>query len=239
MADWFLCENLKNITPDSEFELSKSESDHLFRTLRARNGEVIEVFDGAGVVAEAEVVTKGVLKLRDFLISRPRRTSIRLLTALPRKNRLDFMLNQLAQTGVAIITPLICERSVATPQESKERWRNHLIEGCKQSRNPYIPQLEEPQKLTEVLQNFNEPAFFGAVSASFSATPQWPQTADRVSFFVGPEGGFTTQEEELMLQAQVQGISLGDYILRLETAAITGVWYLNKLAAVNHGNSEV
>ena len=82
---------------------------------------------------------------------------------------MDIILKQCTELGVASITPLICERSVALPDADSVsgRWSDLLFEACKQSGNPYLPQLFPPVKFAESLaaaKEKNEVNFYGSIA---------------------------------------------------------------------------
>ena len=102
-----------------------------------------------------------------------------------------------------------------------------LQEGCKQSKNPFLPRIVPPVPLAAALEEVRRggvSAFFGAVRSAERAV-----AADGdFAWFVGPEGGFTEEEESAMREAGVRGLNLGPYVLRLETAAVCGLAVLRQ-----------
>ena len=95
-----------------------------------------------------------------------------------------------------------------------------LEEGCKQSNNPFLPEIIGPMKFKPAIEYVSEHDMIG----SFGAIREIPgdkkrlAKVEKLAFFVGPEGGFSPSEIELIEQKNFVGISLSPYILRLETA---------------------
>ena len=137
-----------------------------------------------------------------------------------------------AELGVWSIRLLHCERSVAQP-EGSGRWETLLREGCKQSKNPFLPRILPMVKPSEALEEIRArkiQAFFGAVDAG-KASPREETAGGDFAWLVGPEGGFTPEEEQAFLAAGVRGLNLGPYVLRLETAAVCGLAVLRQRMA--------
>jgi 16S rRNA (uracil1498-N3)-methyltransferase len=218
----FFCDNIGE--PGTPVQLEKQEEKHLFKTLRASAGEQIQLFDGQGKTAYAEITLN-----RNIIIQTVEKHSepdvkIHLFVAPPRKQKMDQLLKQTAETGVWAIHPILTERAVSTPDKVSDRWLVLLREGCKQSGNPFLPQLSAPQSLPEALtflKDQNISAYFGAVPGQESQFTNIP--TGELAWLVGPEGGFSPNEEELLRTAGVSGLNLGPYIMRVETAAICGI----------------
>ena len=203
-------------------QLPEREAEHLFRTLRAQKGEKVELLDGAGNIAEAVVTGKNLLQITTVKSVPPPKVSIRIYTAVPRGNLLPALLTSLAEVGASAIIPVNFTRSVAKPESPNERWQMRLIEGCKQSRNLFLPTLGKvitPQEMIADASANGCHCFYGAVGGSPDMVSAMPEN---LALAIGPEGGFTAEETELMRLAGWQGISFSHNVLRLETAAVTG-----------------
>jgi len=220
----FFVENLW--TAGECVELEPAERDHLFKTLRARPGDEVELLDGAGGRMLGTVREGRRIEIRSSERVPEPECRLYLYCAVPRKAKFDTLLKQAAELGVWAIRPVECERSVAKP-EGSGRWPILLQEGCKQSKNPFLPKIEPPVPLKAALEEIrkeNIRAFFGAVRSGERGVGK----ADAFAWIVGPEGGFTDAEESAMREAGVRGLNLGPYVLRLETAAVCGLAVLRQ-----------
>lgn len=209
--------------------LEARERDHLFKTLRARPGEELRLFDGRGGIARARVLPGRELEILTAERCVPPARNLLLYTAVPRRAKFDVLLKQAAELGVGAIQPVECERSVAQP-EGSSRWTTLLQEGCKQSGNPFLPEIRAPLTLGEAVARLRSEGvamFFGAVARTGEPSAPPPPAGD-LAWFVGPEGGFTGGEERMLRGAGVRGLHLGPYILRLETAAVCGLAVLRQ-----------
>ena len=208
--------------PGEVFTPEPREAEHLFRVFRARPGEKVLVMDGKGGRGEAEVVDKKQLRFTALLPEIRQEIELDLYCAIPKKAKLDSLLPQLPGLGVRSLHPLLLEHSVATG-ENTARWELLLREGCKQSGNPRLPLLYPPVSLDEALAGVRASGaelYFGSVTpADPGSAPPGPLRA----WFVGPEGGFTAEEEQKLLEAGGRPLKLGSWIMRLESAAVAGL----------------
>ena len=222
--------------------LDRREEEHLFRILRCRDGETVRLCDGRGVSALAEAAQRTLI-VRERTIHRRDPVRIHLYAAQPKSARLEDVLKPAAEAGAVSITPLLCRYSVAHRERASERWRKLLIEGCKQSGNPFLPELCPEHSVGEALAEIaaaRRKAFFGKPGGVlWDASDLVPDADGRVelAWLVGPEGGFTPEEERLLEAHGALGIALGPYIMRLETAALAGMVYLGQTARRGIGES--
>ena len=223
----FRYDDLAQTAPGEAVRLDKEESSHLFRTLRAEPGEQCRLMDGAGRFALAEVLPGRQLKVLHIeTVPEPDAVRLHLYIAAPRRQKMDQILRQSAELGVRRIVPMICERSVALPDSDSVsgRWKEVLFEACKQSGDPFLPEIASPLKFSEALSDSAaccDVRFFGSVAQKESAPPQG--SVRSAAWFVGPEGGFTEAEEQVMLDSGVQPLHFGNWVLRVETAAVCGL----------------
>ena len=213
--------------PGELFTQEPREAEHLFRVFRARPGEKVLVMDGLGGRGEAEVVDKKQLRFLERLPDIRQEIELDLYCAIPKKAKLDSLLPQLPGLGVRSLHPLLLEHSVATGENSA-RWELQLREGCKQSGNPRLPLLYPPVSRDEALEEVRRSGaalYYGSVTP---ADPGKEAPGPLRAWFVGPEGGFTAQEEEKILAAGGRPLKLGSWIMRLESAAVAGLAVLSR-----------
>lgn len=212
--------------------LSPEESHHAQASLRIRTGDPVTLFDGKGCEGTGrigqtsarliEVVVEGISDPRPF----DARLRLTLVVAMPKSHRQGFLIEKCTELGVATIVPIITERSVSRPANHMvEKWRRKAIEACKQSGRCWLPTVSRPIAFRESLDRlsefdatgFTDRAPTGNATASlFSALP-----ADASCIiWVGPEGGWTPEEQRHAMSAGATIVSLGSNTLRTETAAI-------------------
>ena len=221
---------LKNI-PDAgcEAELEKRERDHLFKTLRCRTGELLKLCDGNGTIATAEATVERTVKILTKATAQHDRVEVHLFAALPKNAKLDQLIKPATEAGVSSITPLKCRYSVAEKDSIPERWYTLMEEACKQSGNPFLPEINPTLSVKEALQYCQEHdycVYFGDQHGVTLLPGDLPAEGPlKLAWMVGPEGGFD-EEELTLLNNAGSGITLGKYIFRLENAALAGIAYL-------------
>ena len=199
--------------------LDKDEHNHLFKILRGRAGETVLLLDGKGKKMTAEIQDDKSLKILAVeSCSRPE-AQIYVFMAAPRKQKLDSLLKQCCELGVAGIVIMQCDFSVAVP-DNPGRWRELLEEGCKQSNNPFLPEITGAVKFKQALELVRENQMLGTFGAirEDEGDKARLKNVRKLAFFVGPEGGFSPAEIAMLEDENFVGISLSPYILRLETA---------------------
>jgi 16S rRNA (uracil1498-N3)-methyltransferase len=207
--------------------LVADEAHHLARVRRLGPGDKVEVFDGLGHTYPAEVVAveRGRVDLQvlgDPVTEPPPLCALTLATALPKGERLDWLVEKATELGVARLQPLFTERSVVEPRAGKiERLRRIVVEASKQCGRSRLMELEPPIAWTEYLVAEHSPARMLAHPGCLPAAA-WTGVVpgQRAAIAIGPEGGFTEPEVRAGRQAGWQAISLGRTILRIETAAL-------------------
>ena len=216
-----------NIGAENTFaELPEREERHLFNTLRGRTGDTVQLIDGHGVLASARVVDgKKLLVLEKEQYQEPPR-KLHLFVSPPRQNRMDQLLTQCCEIGVWSITLVVAEHSVVRPEEGEvsDKWKVHLVEGSKQSKNPFMPELRGVINFNGILDDVKEmgiPAFYGSTGGSGTGNPV-PESVPGIAWVVGPEGGFSASEEERMGSSGFIPLKIGKWIMRVETAAVAG-----------------
>ena len=216
--------------------LPESEALHASKVLRLSIGESLTLMDGLGHTATAVVETisrRGselVCKVDEVLQSPKPRYGIRLYLAPPRAKIMEQVVRFATELGVARITPILCQYGVSKPDGSKESWLQTAIVAMKQSRNPWLPSLDEPVAFNAALASAAECSFLGAVPATAATCllPS-PETCRQkgVALWIGPEGGFSPDEEKAIMGQGACPLTVGPCVLRVETAvpALLGALY--------------
>ncbi|RNK36394.1 16S rRNA (uracil(1498)-N(3))-methyltransferase [Neisseria meningitidis] len=202
--------------------------------LRVRPNENITLFDGKGKAhaaqltvlekrrAEAEILHEETADTESPL-------NITLIQSISSGDRMDFTLQKSVELGVTAIQPVISERCIVRLDGERAakrlaRWQEIVISACEQSgRNTVPPVLpiigyrealdKMPSESTKLIMSINR--------ARKLADIRHPSGA--IVFMVGPEGGWTEQEEQQAFDAGFQAVTLGKRILRTETAALAAL----------------
>ena len=217
------------LTGSGEAVLCPEESRHAATVLRLRCGDGVVVFDGLGHYALGRIgdAARGCVRVSvDEVITEPRNDiHITIATAIPKGKRWQMLVEKCTELGVDRLIPMLSKRSVVKGEGNAERWRRWAIEAAKQCRRAYIPEILEPVELENVLAMAQRDNDLPLVADPEGEPPRTYldaiKSSGRVMVLVGPEGGFSEEEAVSFKNADVHGISLSLFILRVETAAAT------------------
>jgi 16S rRNA (uracil1498-N3)-methyltransferase len=204
------------------------------RVLRLRRGDRVTAFDGTGVeysvalVSLRDEVALGSIEARVTPPSEPRLEIVLCQALLPRE-KFELVLQKATEVGVRIFIPLVTQRSLvparALDGRRLERWRRIILEAAEQARRASVPSLEEPLSLADALARFRgHPSLLAweqeetvSLRQAFGLLSGRPG-ADRLTLFVGPEGGFARAEVAAARASGAMTVSLGPRTLRADTA---------------------
>ena len=215
--------------------ISESERHHLLNVLRLRADDRVEVFDGAGNRYIASLCDTRTSPLQAKILQHQFHPYtppyITLFQGLPKFDKMDLIVQKTTEIGVNEIAPMICQRSIpqsAVQEKRTMRWQRIANEAAKQSKRPHFAHVLAPQGLKECLLRVNHLDLLillweGEKRQGLKEILRNHDKAKSVGLFVGPEGGFTNEEVELAAQNGCLLATLGDNILRTETAAIVSV----------------
>ncbi len=205
---------------------------HLARVLRAQPGAHYDVVAGAEVWA-ANITSASDDRVEFALISRLEAEPalpLTLLLAVFKFDRMEWAMEKATELGVERIVPAIAlrtEKHLAQAAVTRvERWRRIVQEAAKQSRRADVPVVEDPVPLRRAIETARPGLhLLLAENEKVVLLGDLLGSAEEgaVMLAVGPEGGWTAEEERLFAQGGWQPVSLGPRILRAETAAIAGL----------------
>lgn len=215
----------------TESALRGDEARHVSQVLRAKPSDTIVVFDGEGSRASAEILAisrdRVALKIGDAQASRPPQPTITLAQAVPKGKNMDFIVQKSVELGVAAIQPLVTHHTIVQPGDGKsEKWRRTALEACKQCGQDTLPRVSEPLAFDPWISSQSEVVGLKIIASLDSrALPlqavlrQHPSTV-QATLLIGPEGDFSSHETTAALAAGFIPVSLGNIVLRVETATI-------------------
>jgi 16S rRNA (uracil1498-N3)-methyltransferase len=210
--------------------LTGSHADHLSRVLRAKVGQVFDI-------AVADQVRRGRItrieqdrvefELGEMVpVSKPPQVTLAL--SIFKFDRMEWAIEKCTELGVARVVPVIARRTeahlaVAAPKRV-ERWQRIVKQAAEQSRRASPPEVSQPIKFKDVL------ALPGTARIVLSESEKditlrdaLQSAASDLVLALGPEGGWTDSEIDQFREARWSSASLGNTILRAETAAIAAL----------------
>lgn len=213
--------------------LTGEEARHLSQVLRKKAGDSITVFDGRGQRATATVMHVSrdhvSLTLGETIPSPQPSPAITLAQAIPKGKNMDVIIQKAVEMGVSAIQPLVTSNTVVQPGEGKaSKWRRIALEACKQCGQDTIPEIAEPLSFDKWIKDLPPQCLKVIASLSPGAESlkkilreiQPPLT---ITYMVGPEGDLTADETQISISQGFIPASLGNIVLRVETAALFGI----------------
>ena len=233
---------------NGQVRFSREQARQMMAVLRMAPGQTVTVLDNSGwqyqVALErltpADAV--GAVRTRTLVNSEPR-TKITLFVGMIRAPRLEIVLQKGTELGVVAFVPVLCQRSLVGQADELnpaklDRWERIIVEAAEQSGRGKLPQLMPAATLEQACEQARglslmmwegerEGRLRDALQAAGGAeNGQRRGAAARpfsVNLFVGPEGGFTTEEAERARAAGATPVTMGPRVLRAETASIAAV----------------
>lgn len=223
------------------------QAHHLKDVLRARRGDTFEFMDGRGRWARARVETvptRGDIECQiqeQKVTPAPEEDRFVLMQALVRFEKFEWILEKATELGVTKIIPLITARTETKWSQvtgaRRDRWEKILVESIKQCRQLHLPRLAKSVRFDEAISRArvdlkivlsekpNTPSFKSAFQKpeAAGAAVQSSNRMLKVMLAIGPEGGWSKEELAYSEACGFIAASLGESILRSETAAIAGL----------------
>jgi len=226
--------------------LTGREAHHALHVLRLKCGERVTVLDGSGYEFFCDVITATkdsltlTVKEKKFTAAPP--CAISLFVAVPKGKIIEGIIQKAVELGAHSIVPLLTERVVTQldgdgAESKREKWQQVAVEAIKQCGAPWLPVVDAPVVLPEFLARTKLPelSLVGSlqterrhprkVLAEFQS--QHGRAPQSVGVWIGPEGDFTLTELQAIAAAGGKPITLGPLTLRVETAAIYCLAFLN------------
>ena len=166
------------------------------------------------------------MQVEELRVIADSREQIVIAVSIAKGQHFDQLIGQCTQLGVNRICPVLFERTVKQADNPKVvgRWRNIAIAAAKQCRRLHLPRIDAPRPLGLVLETLKTDypkarLLAGSLSQDCQPLIGQPTVTSDVIAFVGPEGGFTPDEQRLLESNGAGFVRLTDTVLRVETAA--------------------
>jgi len=215
---------------DGTVILEGPEFHHCARVCRFRTGDMVKLLDGHGGTYEARVMRIGARNMALEIHSRqeaPALLPVDIALAMIKGPRFDLAVEKCAELGVRRLIPFTSKRCVWRgsgdgSRAALDRIRRKIIASCKQSGQPYFPQIDAPSRLDALMERFSlyTVVYLAEQHSAMSASGPVDAGAGPFLGIVGPEGGLTPEEREGLVARGVVSLSLGSARLRSETAVI-------------------
>jgi 16S rRNA (uracil1498-N3)-methyltransferase len=216
-------------------EIAGDEARHLTQVLRVEPGQVFELSDNEKLyLAQIETVRKSQVQFRvtENLPDPPQEMPVRLLVALFKFDRLELLLEKATELGVTAVHFVRTERSDKGLDKAAdkriERWKRIVLDASQQSRRLRLPELYAPVRLRDALGvNASHRLFLDENRSGVALLDAIAPPIESIAMLVGPEGGWPDRERAEAREAGWTSVSLGEHVLRAETAAIAALAVVN------------
>lgn len=209
---------------------------HLSRVLRLKEQDEILINDlkGQDYLGRIETIDKNETKveLREKVPeSNESSLKLTLFQGLPKAGKMDLIVQKCTELGVQRIVPVVTERVVvknSSEFKKLDRLKRICLEAAKQSKRSVLPEITEPMSFAELLMEMKKLDVFvvpyeNQEEYGFLTLKKERANISSMGIFVGPEGGFTEKEIDLVKDKGAKILTLGNRILRTETAGFTAV----------------
>ncbi|WP_143304730.1 RsmE family RNA methyltransferase [Chitinophaga vietnamensis] len=217
----------------SSYTMNEDTSKYCIQVLRHEAGDTVLLADGRGRRFTAIIADdnrkKCVVNISAITLMPPPTPVLRIAIAFTKNaSRIEWFLEKATEIGIQSIIPLVSQRTEKEKVKA-ERLQNILVSAMLQSKQYYLPVLQEPQAFEQVVKQSKDAQRFIA-----HCLPEQQQSLQLLMepgkdtiVLIGPEGDFTPEEVKLALGAGFEPVSLGANRLRTETAGMVAVVMMN------------
>ena len=217
------------IAANTNIKVCGDEAKHMSKVLRLAVGDSVEVCDGSGFTFPGTIssITKNEVEIalgEGMADESEPSTKVYLFAGLSKGAKMELVIQKSVELGVTEVVPVETEFAVA--KEGKpERWQRIAFEAAKQCKRPTVPKVSEVlsfKQAVEMMKTLDvslcayEKEDKTGITEALNSVP----SCKTCGIFVGPEGGFSEKEIEILSGENIPTVSLGKRILRTETAAI-------------------
>ncbi|WP_334188737.1 16S rRNA (uracil(1498)-N(3))-methyltransferase [Noviherbaspirillum sp.] len=214
---------------------------HHIHVVRLACGDTITLFNGEGGEFSATLTAldkkQATAEIKAFSARETELPySITLAQGLPEGSKMDWIVEKAMELGAAAIQPLTAQRCVTRlsaerAEKKMMHWHGVIVAAAEQSGRNRLAQLAEPANFSSWLARKELHHRILLTPRAEQPLSDWARhhPPQAVTLLVGPEGGWTEQEEELAMSAGALPLSIGPRVLRTETAGLAAIAALNAL----------
>ncbi len=215
---------------EKTFVLKDSDLHHIKQVMRMKIGTTIEVVYNS-LVYECKINNINPFELeiiKQLETNTELKTKIILGVALVKEQKFDIILQKATELGVTTVVPIIMDRCIVKLSEDKidkklQRWNTICKEAAEQSFRNNIPSVCNPIKIKDLPQIESDLKLVCSVNETQKNLKTYLQSKnsyDKILLVIGPEGGISPREEEYLMNNNFNSVSLGNRVLRVETACL-------------------
>lgn len=221
---------------DNMFLLDKTDLHHIKNVMRMKDNEEIEVvYDEKLYRCRVNINEEVVINLIEEkdVAGNSSIPKISIIIPVLKENKMDYILQKSTELGVSEIIPIITERTLVKVNEKEDkkldRWKRICKEASEQSMRVTIPNITNVKRIKD-LNDIDGAKIVCSTFGNVISLKKFLQTStkyDKIYIVVGPEGGLSKNEEEILNKMGFISISLGSNILRVETVPLSIISMIN------------
>jgi 16S rRNA (uracil1498-N3)-methyltransferase len=216
--------------------LEENSSRHAVQVLRMQAGELMQLADGRGNLLTVQIESAHkkhclVKTVGSTYQPADRRQIVVAMALLKNTQRFEWFLEKATEIGIAVIIPLICDRT-EKKQFRSQRSEAVLVSAMIQSKQVWLPDLKEPMTFVDLIKSCSQAQKFIAhchADSKTSLRDAINRDSDSQIILIGPEGDFSSEEINLALNFKFMPVSLGKTRLRSETSGVVAASLLKLL----------
>ncbi|MBQ7105077.1 MAG: 16S rRNA (uracil(1498)-N(3))-methyltransferase [Bacilli bacterium] len=219
------------------FELSKDDSYHITKVMRNNLGDKVEVVINKKLNI-CEIINIGnnvtVKKIEEIETDSELPCHITIAQSLVKEQKMDLILQKCCELGASEIIPVNTTRSVVKLDKKEikkiERWKKIVKEASEQSKRVVIPTINEilsVKELAKLEYDIKILCTVNELSTSIKKVLSNDLKDAKIILVIGPEGGFTLEEEKILIDSGYVSTSFGNRVLRTETASLYALSIIN------------
>ena len=221
-------------------ELPKDAARHIM-VLRLSAGDTLTLFNGLGGEYRARITRIDRQQITVEIVSHSSREAelpyrITLAQGIPEATKMDWIIEKAVELGVSDIIPLAAQRSVVRLDKDRaekrlSRWQAIVISAAQQCGRNRLPHIASPAGTREYLRQTTPSHRILFSPRATETLSEWArrQKPQDITLMIGPEGGFSPEEETMAEQEGIIFLSMGPRILRTETAGLAAIAAINAL----------
>lgn len=218
---------------DDYFILNDDDLYHINKVMRMKENDKVEVVFKNNVYSG--IITSNGIKKDELLSEEVTLKNITLIIPLLKETKMDLILQKATELGVSRIIPVRMERSIIKLNEQdylkkQIRWQKICKEASEQSKRTNIPLIDKLENMSSLnLDGLNIICSTSENSNTLKNTLKNMDKYDKINIAIGPEGGFTKEEEKILVNLGFIKTSLGKLIMRVETVPLYILSVINYL----------
>lgn len=225
-----------NLSLNNEYLLSKDDSYHILKVMRMKMHDKVEIVDNkriylCEIISLNPVKAKVICKIDE---NHENEKQIILVQSLVNENKIDYILQKGCELGINAFYPYKAKNSVVKENDKSAkkiiRWQKIVKEASEQSKRNIIPLVHEIIDIKELCNLEADLKILLSVKEkekNIKKVLKDNLKCDKLIIVVGPEGGFTKDEEDALINNGYISTSLGHRVLRTETAGMVAISMIN------------